>query len=137
MFEYTLEMITRAASNSHFIFCFCNLIIVIIFVGSKHRFNTDQEGEIPTSTVDKVRRNEKQGTNAKHLFDENKQFQSAAEVSNGQEAPADNNLETGDSDTCSYDEEEEEDELRKRVEEFIDKVNRGWKAELLRTSGFV
>lgn len=27
-----------------------------------------------------------------------------------------------------------EDELRRRVEEFIEKVTRGWKAELLRTS---
>lgn len=31
-------------------------------------------------------------------------------------------------------EDEEVDELRRRVEEFIEKINRGWKAEMLTTS---
>ncbi|KAF9615348.1 hypothetical protein IFM89_022999 [Coptis chinensis] len=35
-----------------------------------------------------------------------------------------------------YDE-EDEDELRKRFEEFIEKTNRGWKAENLGNSGYV
>ncbi|KAJ9164089.1 hypothetical protein P3X46_023704 [Hevea brasiliensis] len=130
MFDSTLELITQVASNSLFIFCFCNLIIVIILMGSKPSPNNDQESEVRISSVDNTYSDKKQETVAKHLaLGGNKRLIDVAAPSNAREAPAGSNKENAHDD--------ENDEFRRRVEEFIYKVNRGWKAESLRTSCLV
>ncbi|KAL5570028.1 hypothetical protein UlMin_026603 [Ulmus minor] len=123
MFDSTLDLITQTASSSLFVFCFCNLIIIMILFGSKPSSGFDQESHIPFSVVTNTSTDEKQSLNyTKHVCEE---------VANTEHKL--------DGEENKLDEEEkkigeEEDELRRRVEEFIEKVNKEWKAELSRTS---
>ncbi|KAH7557492.1 hypothetical protein ACOSP7_027264 [Xanthoceras sorbifolium] len=136
MIDSTLELITQAASNSLFIFCFCNLIILMIFMGSKPAgSNFEQESEVPAAQTT-TWENAKQGRKSMHSLDgSRRRLIEVKEASNVQEEPAtDDNKEENSS---SDDHEEENDEFRRRVEEFIEKVNREWKAELMRTSRLV
>ncbi|KAF5731098.1 hypothetical protein HS088_TW19G00702 [Tripterygium wilfordii] len=144
MFDSTLEFIAQAASNSLVIFCFCNLIIVMIIAGSKPSSNFDREREIPLLTIDRTCTDSKQGT----TMDGNKMLKDTSESSTTQEAPNkygeemerdvghfSSNQEASpieDVEENSKDDSNGDDELRRRVEEFIDKVNKGWKAELLK-----
>ena len=140
MLDSVVEFITQAASSTAFIFCFCNLIIVIILVDLKPSLSFDQKREVshPTNTG-------KQGTNSKCLVNKSTPTQQAGEVSHAHEEEAVHKIETeGNDDSCCNEEEEEEeeeegkdDELRRRVEEFIEKVNKGWKAEYLNTSSLL
>ncbi|KAJ8771416.1 hypothetical protein K2173_026593 [Erythroxylum novogranatense] len=113
MLDSTLELITQAVSNSLFIFCCCNLIILVIFIGSKSGSDLDQESEIPVSvpmvtyTCPNV----------------NKVSSKAAILSKAPETRTTSNGEDDNGDS--------HDELRRRVEGFIEKVNRGWRAELV------
>lgn len=130
----TLDLIRRVVSNSLFIFCFCNLIIIIILLGSKPILNTKRESESSRSTVNKRDGSGKGG------YEESKP---SGEVSKGMMIHAQKEEDENDRGDRANDEEADkkentdEDELRKRVEEFIEKVNKGWKAELLRTSRLV
>ncbi|KAK3220924.1 hypothetical protein Dsin_014894 [Dipteronia sinensis] len=144
MIGSTLELINQAASNSLFIFCFCNLIILMIFMGSKPvDSNFEQEGEVPqtlpvqTTTCE----NAKQGGKSMSSFDGSKILMEVKEAQNVQEEPADDDKEENSSSSggsnSSSDDHEEDDEFRRRVEEFIEKGYRGWKAELMRTSRLV
>ncbi|KAK7314896.1 hypothetical protein VNO77_33426 [Canavalia gladiata] len=140
MLDSVLEFITQAASSSAFIFCFCNLIIVIILKDLKPSLSIHQASEIPFSKV----ANQKQGTNTKSLVVEKDiaSLPQAVEVSHVEEAEIVDNIEIeGNDEDCSNEdeekEEEDDDELRRRVEEFIEKVNKGWKEELLSTSSLV
>jgi hypothetical protein len=114
-----LELVTQAASNSVFIFFFCNFIIVVILVGSKSSSSYGQEGEIPLSTFTDTPTTHKQGINSTQSLDDN---QMPRNVNIGVNGSSNNKDENDDDD---------DDELRRRVEEFIEKVNKGWKAELL------
>lgn len=132
MFDSTLELITQAASNSVFIFCFCNLIIVFILVGSKSSSVCDQEGEIPLSVTNNASTDHGRGTNREQILDDNEFSRNANEVPVSQEAPVADNHENGSGDNRDKDDDGhgDSDELRRRVEEFIEKVNKGWRAEL-------
>ena len=126
MFEFysTLDLIRHVVSNSLFIFCFCNLIIVIILIGSKPNSNTKRESESLESTVINKRGRSSKG--GEYEFSK-----AAMEVSiNAQNGEAENDKgdRTNDKEN-DIKEDKDEDELRKRVEEFIEKVNKGWKAE--------
>lgn len=126
MFDSTFDLITQTASNSLFAFCFCNLIIVIILVGSKPTSNFDQESRIPLSVVTNRSTNDKQGTvNAKHVYEEVDEVSTISQKSLGHDNEGGNGAENNE------EESEDNDELRRRVEEFIEKVNKGWKAEKL------
>ncbi|KAJ6375109.1 hypothetical protein OIU77_000141 [Salix suchowensis] len=133
MFESTVELIIQAASNSLVIFCFCNLIIVMILMGSKPGSNFGQESGIPRSMVTMTRTMVKEDVPAKSSPDGNKKPSldeptADRKVSITLEEPAggDDEEESGN----DNEEAEDEDELRRRVEEFINKVNHGWKTEL-------
>ncbi|PON59967.1 hypothetical protein TorRG33x02_286140 [Trema orientale] len=133
MFEIysTLDLIRHVVSNPLFIFCFCNLIIVIILISSKPISNTKRESESFESTVKiRGRRSAKGG---------NKENKAYVEVSKGMLSSEKGEAENDRGDRANHEEnDKDEDELRKRVEEFIEKVNKGWKAELLiRTSRLV
>uniref|UniRef100_A0A6N2KBH8 DUF4408 domain-containing protein n=1 Tax=Salix viminalis TaxID=40686 RepID=A0A6N2KBH8_SALVM len=125
MFESTMELIIQAASNSLVIFCFCNLIIVMILMGSKPGSDFGQESGIPRSMVTMTRTMVKEDVPAKPSLDEST---ADRKVSITLEEPSggDDEEESGN----DNEEAEDEDELRRRVEEFISKVNHGWKKEL-------
>ncbi|KAF5457733.1 hypothetical protein F2P56_021813, partial [Juglans regia] len=137
MFDSILGFITQAVSSSVFIFCFCNLIIVIILVGSKSSSNSDdQGGEIPPSVlIIDASTNHKHGTNSEQFFSDSKLSRNINEDSRSQETSVadgeENNKKEDDHDKG------EDEELRRKVEEFIEKINKGWKAELLGSSRLV
>ncbi|KAF9671921.1 hypothetical protein SADUNF_Sadunf12G0100700 [Salix dunnii] len=70
--QSTVELIIQAASNSLVIFCFCNLIIVMILMGSKPVSNFGQESGIPRSMVTKTRTTVREDIPAKPSLDGNK-----------------------------------------------------------------
>uniref|UniRef100_A0A5B7BT06 Putative histone acetyltransferase GCN5-like n=1 Tax=Davidia involucrata TaxID=16924 RepID=A0A5B7BT06_DAVIN len=125
MFNSTIELITLAASNSLIIFCFCNLIIVILLLGgSKPTSHFDQHSASPPPTVaNRNKINDIKGTSVRSSSDKKNASTSVSEASNVNDEEVNEN--------------EEDDELRKRVEDFINKINRGWKAEKLRRSSMV
>jgi TATA-binding protein-associated factor Taf7 len=140
MFESTVELIAQAASNSLVIFCFCNLIIVMILMGSKPVSNFGQESEIPQSMVAKTHTKVKEDVlampsldeNKKPSLDEDKMSTDGGRVSIALEEPTGDDDEDEEENGNDNEEDEDEDELRRRVEEFINKVNHGWRAELSR-----
>ncbi|KAL2555996.1 uncharacterized protein Fot_00735 [Forsythia ovata] len=126
MLNSTFDLISLAASNSHAVFCLCNLIIVILLVGSsksRSEFNEDK----PFSSGDVVNNNRgsMERTNASctlktpyALMDVNVSESSSVGIS-----MVDDNEGSRD---------EEDDELRRRAEEFIEKINKGWMDEKLK-----
>ncbi|KAE8100236.1 hypothetical protein FH972_018156 [Carpinus fangiana] len=137
MLDYMFELITQAASNHLFIFCFCNLIIAIVLVGSKPTSKIGHAAEIPISLVINTRTNRNPGADSKQLFYDKETLRNVNQVSCSQEAPVDDGREeNGNGSNKNEDEDDDDDddddELRRKVEEFIEKVNKGWKAEILR-----
>lgn len=149
LFNSTFDLITLGASNSLVAFCFCNLIIAILLVASSKPSSTDTDAEnlAPLSGIDEENPVPLPGTaqrkkcvvdnstNSDNSINMN-EYEASREVI---EAPSANDAVSinGEEDkNPDADDEcrngENDDELRRRVEEFIDKVNRGWKAENLR-----
>ncbi|KAI3817927.1 hypothetical protein L1987_11727 [Smallanthus sonchifolius] len=124
---------TVAASNPHLIFLFCNLIIVIlILVSLEPTSNSDHNKHTPTPIPPPP-------PQPLPAANENKSSEATTQTTLLQEITTNVLI---DVDQVSYDddcnlsvkevhEESQDDELRRRVEEFIDKINRGWKAEKL------
>ncbi|XP_058106308.1 uncharacterized protein LOC131249519 [Magnolia sinica] len=104
MLPSTFDMIHQASSNSLLIFCLCNFIIAILLINGSKSVSPSNGRESSTcvSVVTPL---------------SNKRI----EVYEKGEEDSD------DQENC--DEDNDDDELRKRVEEFIDKINRTWKAE--------
>ncbi|KAL2325198.1 hypothetical protein Fmac_024256 [Flemingia macrophylla] len=133
MLDSVIEYITQAASSYAFIFCFCNLIIVFILVDLKPKLSFDQESEeIPLSVPSNTGA---QRPNSKFWVNKNTISPQATEVSHVKENEVVDRIKIEGSDNCNT--EEEDDELKRRVEEFIERVNEGWKAEYLSTSSFL
>ncbi|XP_058205237.1 uncharacterized protein LOC131319125 [Rhododendron vialii] len=134
MLNSTIELITLAASNSLVVFCFCNLIIAVLLVGGSKpgsEFGDQDSCGIPTPTFNfRSRGDEVEGglETTRSVPDKHNALSTGvSEACDHEKATVDEvkeNVEDGDDD----------DELRRRVEEFIDKINKGWKAERLRTS---
>ncbi|KAL6131903.1 hypothetical protein ACLB2K_070276 [Fragaria x ananassa] len=133
------EFIEKATSNSLFIFCFCNLIIAIILLGSKSISDDHVESAIHIRmSTNKHDQEDEQGTSAKQVGEERQESNALMQVS---QVSKDNNAVTEDCTVSKTkygngnDETEAgDDELRTRVEEFIQKVNKAWNAEFLRTT---
>lgn len=121
MLDTTLDLLTEATSNSLFIFCFCNLIIAIILLGSKPISNDDGESAIHLSMATNKHEEDEQGTSPKQVSEETLESNASMQVSQVSNA---NNDEI----------EADDDELRTRAEKFIEEVNKAWKAEFLRTT---
>ncbi|CAA0809543.1 Unknown protein [Striga hermonthica] len=147
MLDYTIELISLAASNSHAVFCFCNLIIAIILIGSSkpssqfdetkpnHGFSNIASYEnfkkvVVVSSCVKAQNDSVEAENEKAtpvcvdvVVDEDE------EDENEKAEQEDENEQVEQED----DADEDDDELRKRVEDFIEKVNRAWRAEKMKT----
>ncbi|XWS48353.1 hypothetical protein CRYUN_Cryun13aG0068700 [Craigia yunnanensis] len=130
MLDSTLDFISQAVSNNLYIFCLFILIIVMILMGSKLGSNFDQDYEIPISTPTYY----KPDIDVKQLFQRSEHARHTSRVSSAYETATEdhkrnrndcnaNNIGDTDRDDAA------DDELRRRVEEFIAKVNRGWRAE--------
>ncbi|XP_062076228.1 uncharacterized protein LOC133780599 [Humulus lupulus] len=144
MLDVTLDLISQTASSSLFAFCFCNLIIVIILVGSKpvsSEFAQKQSHHAPLSlvSVPNTVTHDNEVENANGLREEERNVLEVIceQVSNGQkelgnEESFDDHRDDGNDD--NQDDDDDDEQLRKRVEDFIQKVNREWKEELIRTS---
>lgn len=139
MLVSTLDLLTQAASNSLYVFCFCNLIIVMIVVGSKPGSYFDQESELSLSKVTHTTTNDKQVDHDAKCEQKGTISSSVVrnEVSNVKTELASNEKTVIAHQIVDNKECDNDDELRRRSEEFIEKVNREWRAELLRTSHLI
>ncbi|CAI9767624.1 unnamed protein product [Fraxinus pennsylvanica] len=122
MLNSTFDLISLAASNSHAVFCLFNLIIIILLVGSsksRSEFNEDA----PCSSRDDVNNNRgsMERTNASCSL------KTVCTLMNSSSSVG---ISMVDNDEGNWD--EEDDELRKRAEEFIEKINKGWMDEKLK-----
>ncbi|CAA2988900.1 Hypothetical predicted protein [Olea europaea subsp. europaea] len=116
MLNSTFDLISLAASNAHVVFCLCNLIIVILLAGSSKSRSEFNEDKPFTSRGDvSNKRDYMERTNA---------------LCSSKTASSSVGTSTVDNDEGTRD--EEDDELRKRAEEFIGKINKGWMDEKLK-----
>ncbi|GJW63109.1 hypothetical protein Tco_0114993 [Tanacetum coccineum] len=161
MLEFTYELITLAATNPHFIFLFCNLIIVILILVSlepnsnsayEHTptpipppqpplpANENKSFKIATQTkppqectnnvlIDSQKRQPQECTTNVLIDTQTKPLQEHTTnvFIDVEQVSYDCNLSVEEDNEELHD----DDELRRRVEEFIDKINNGWKAEKL------
>lgn len=155
MFVSTFELICLAASNSHAVFCFFNLIIAILVVGSSK--STSQFNEKKPDPCHSFAYENKDSTNMKNVSSSSEKekklvetdedeasFVSITTVNDEERSLVEEEEEAEASfvsitavninEEISRDEEEDDDdELRRRIEEFIEKVNKGWRVEKLKT----
>lgn len=130
-----MEYITQAASSYAFIFCFCNLIIVIILVDLKPKLSFNQGSEeIPLSLITNKGI---EAAKSKCLVSKSTLTPQAREVAHVKEEVVVDRVEMEGKDNCNCNSTEEDDELRRRVEEFIERVNEGWKAEHFNSSSLL
>ncbi|KAJ4952680.1 hypothetical protein NE237_029512 [Protea cynaroides] len=126
-----MELFSLVASNSLVVFGLCNLIIVILILSGLNPSSLGtQERFISAHEVPKRIEEEEKGED--EVFSSEEIEVSSANVPqavNAEKSPNVGTEESNNEDECA----EHEDELRRRVEEFIDKVNRGWKEEKLMT----
>ncbi|KAM6587514.1 uncharacterized protein LOC115716834 [Cannabis sativa] len=145
MLDVTLDLISQTASSSLFAFCFCNLIIVIILLGSKpvnSAHDQKQSDHAPPLSVvsipktvthdDEAVKHNGLGMEERDVLEVVCQHVSNLQKELGAEEKFHDHLDDGNHD--DHDQDHHDDELRKRVEDFIQKVNREWKEELIRTS---
>lgn len=124
MLSSTFELFNQANSiNSFVAFIFCNLIIVILLVN-----NSSSNNKIVPLSKTSVKNN-------CSVLDKNNGLTHTIETTTSIKLAARDNDNHDDDDNQRSDdekEEEEDDELTRKVEQFIQKVNRCWKAEKLR-----
>lgn len=125
MLNSTLELINLVASNSFIVFCFCNLIIIILLIGSSKSSSGTDENSTSLYSQELVRSSKKfmtaQSKKSYTSFNDKNESRSFIEPC------VDRNLLNSD----EIGRKEEDDELRKRVEAFIDKTTKAWKTEML------
>ena len=162
MLDIAYELVGQATSNSLLMFCFCNLIIVIILTGSSKPGSMDsQDYNTFTSSASfnslASEDHDRCGDDHDHeemividvqdesLTDpssipdeyEDKESCHCCHDDDDEEEDEDDDDDDDESSEADVEEEEEDDELRKRAEEFIAKVNNEWKHEKLRALNLV
>ncbi|PIA49959.1 hypothetical protein AQUCO_01300595v1 [Aquilegia coerulea] len=149
MFDSTIELISLVSSNSHLVFCFCNLLIGILFVSNSKSNSAPSYSEknmCLTLSPKRIEGDHKHEDDGDAILVDMKTISYAAEgpTPNIAEATANLNvveapttdeehINTGEDNKNDDEEEDDDDELRRRAEEFIAKINRAWKAEKLGT----
>ncbi|OVA07697.1 Protein of unknown function DUF761 [Macleaya cordata] len=151
MFDSTMELITTLASSNNFlIFCICNFIIIFLLINGLNPESTTSHQESVVFVPSIINRQiiekkvqEKRGNQATLLFDNDIEEASSMDDKksldvnkqvlddHNDDGKDDNNYIVKGDDV--NDDEEYDDELRRRAEEFIEKINRRWKAEKLAT----
>lgn len=136
MLDSTIELISLAASNSLAVFCFCNLIIAVLLVGSSKPTPQFDQVVKPINAFpinnDEFKKNRVSSSPEKAKDDLVQIEEEEEEEEKVSSAVSIDMVENGD-ETPDQDDDNDDDELRKRVEEFIEKTNRGWRAEKMRT----
>ncbi|XP_030545895.2 trigger factor-like [Rhodamnia argentea] len=160
MLDITADSVTQVASNSLAVFCFCNLLIVIILMSPKPSSDSDEGSEfhlpilahsslVDEQRIDIERSPEDEGTSpevlellcvCENLEKEGGGYNDDDEDDDENDSESNNDDENDDDEDDGEsnndddnDDDEDDEEFRRRVEAFIDKVNREWKAEKLRT----
>ncbi|XP_010550791.1 PREDICTED: pheromone-processing carboxypeptidase KEX1 [Tarenaya hassleriana] len=149
--DIAIESIGQAVSNSLLMFCFCNLIIVMILRGSKQGSTVEQEMAFSSShgrdmcmTAAEemtITENVSPSSHESHelsidvsrvsaKIEEN--IENDEEILRHGDDDGDNNEDEKERHDDDDDDGDDDDDLRKRVEEFIAKVNEEWKNEKLR-----
>ncbi|XP_073316187.1 uncharacterized protein [Primulina huaijiensis] len=163
MLDSTLELFTLAASNSFAVFCFCNLIIGIILVSGSSKpnesspFLSDEnlKKDDASSSDDSIKVNKEDRLSSVGMADESRPFLITRNDEIFEKNVVSSSEKANESMKSNHDDEklwsvsiamddiiieeesdadkEEDDELRERIEEFIAKINRGWRDEKLKT----
>ncbi|KAK3407254.1 hypothetical protein EUGRSUZ_K03333 [Eucalyptus grandis] len=137
MLDLTAESAAQGGSNSFAVFCLCNLLIVIILMSSKPSSNFEERSEFHLALVthDSVMDEHRIDIERPHGDEEtlpevmelcvyeNLEKEGGNYNSEGE----DNNEDGGESNS------DDDDEFKRRIEAFIDKVTSEWKAEKSRT----
>ncbi|KAL2920538.1 Frequency clock protein [Bienertia sinuspersici] len=150
MLNSIIELITQASSNFHLIFCFCNILIVILLID---RSNKDSKCSSTSSSeflqIVITTGYENYGKVAED-DDSSEELSSEAampiQYDEEVDTEEDDDTEEDEDDydygygydyECDEELEYDSDELKKRIEEFINKTHREWRAERLRLSSEV
>ncbi|XP_056170462.1 uncharacterized protein LOC130138912 [Syzygium oleosum] len=133
MLDHTAELVAQAASNSLVVFCFCNLLIVIILMAPKPSSNFEDSSEfhLPILTHNSVINKQRIDIEQPPKIEETSpEVMELCVSENLEKVGRSYNNEREDDGESNND---NDDALRRRIEAFIDKVNGEWKAEKLRT----
>ncbi|XP_026405801.1 uncharacterized protein LOC113301261 [Papaver somniferum] len=152
MLNSTFELITLATSNSHLIFIISNLIIIVLLINGSMKTGDDDDSNNTSSSkretvVRKVssiniqikgeenKKKPMRGEKESSLSSELDELTVHTEKSLGENKHVyDDHSDNGYTATKIIDiDHEDEDELRRRAEEFIEKTNKRWKQEKLAT----
>lgn len=125
MLNSTFEFISLAASNSHMVFCFFNLIIVILLLGTSkpNPQSNDQTSRVVPSIFNDEGTKKKSTMSCEKVNSTLVNTEDVSFVS----------MKMNNDDATSLDEEDNDDDLKRRVEEFIQKINKGWREEKMRS----
>ncbi|GAB4825994.1 hypothetical protein Ancab_008863 [Ancistrocladus abbreviatus] len=112
-----MELTNAAASNPHLIFCFCHVIIaVLLFGSSKTTSHIADDHTYAISARFEANISVKVNENGVAIAEDYSSEKAAIETEEEKENA------------------EDDDELRRRIEAFINKVNKEWREEKLRSS---
>ncbi|KAI3423250.1 uncharacterized protein J3R85_011214 [Psidium guajava] len=137
MLDLAADLVAQMASNSLAVFCFCNLLVVIILISPKPGSDYDEGSEfhlpIPThssSVMDELR-------DIEPPPEDEETSPEVMELCVRESLEKEGGSYTGEGEDYKEDDRESDNdddgEFRRKIEAFIDKVNREWKAEKLRT----
>ncbi|KAI6674790.1 hypothetical protein NL676_002696 [Syzygium grande] len=137
MLDLFAELAAQAASNSLVVFCFCNLLIVIILMSPKPSSNLDERSELHLAVVTHDGVIDEQRMDIEQPPEDGEMWPEVMELCVCENLEKEGRSCSGEGEDDNEDDGEsnndDDDELRRRVEAFIDKVNREWKEEKLRT----
>ncbi|KAL3717430.1 hypothetical protein ACJRO7_008937 [Eucalyptus globulus] len=140
MLDLNPESVAQAASNTFVVFCFCNLLIVIILMSPNPSSSFKERSQfcLPivahNSVMDEHRIDIEQPPKDEETTPEVMElciWENLAKE--GRNSNSEGEADNGDDSESNNDDNDDNDEFRRRIEAFIDKVNREWKAEKFRT----
>ncbi|XP_057528236.1 protein FYV8-like [Amaranthus tricolor] len=128
MLYSTVELIAQASTNYHILFCFCN--VIIIFILGSSRLSSDDHVNVTSFADVKIKNDATKDLDSKKDFiisEEEEVTESTKEEEDEEnEGPGRNGMDENDQvriqENKSLEDEEEGDELRRKIEEFIGKV---------------
>jgi len=142
------ELITEASLSSHFVFCFCNIIIVFLLIDRAISSSFSSASNIDPLPVD-LYSNAGESYESRLVLEdaivEGSSMEGEQEIETKEEVVVEVFSVEGEEATGTLEAAEEENEedkdddedLRKRIEEFIQKVNQAWQEETLKESSFI